>query len=44
MIVLAPVLQKELNNPESGIHTTTLYDVNQKKKLSRLESLQAIPG
>ncbi|MCW8443726.1 EAL domain-containing protein [Fluoribacter gormanii] len=36
MIVLAPVLQKELNNPESGIHTTTLYDVNQKKEIIQI--------
>ncbi|WP_199739258.1 EAL domain-containing protein [Legionella qingyii] len=36
MIVLSPVLQNELNNPESGINTTTLYDVNQKKEIIQI--------
>ncbi|WP_454780839.1 EAL domain-containing protein [Legionella sp. WA2022007384] len=36
MIVLSPVLQEELNIPENGIHTTTLYAVNQKKEIIQI--------
>ncbi len=37
MILLSPVLNEELNISENGIQTITLYDVNQKKELIRIQ-------